>query len=120
MKRLLVVAATLALATPSAFAARARGIDLDSDRARADDAAVILNADQRYLAFQQHRVDSLNASWQLEIAKGHPQEAGMLAVEHWKAFQDERRAQAVLDNARHEFVSARERLIVDEYELQHA
>jgi hypothetical protein len=120
MKRLLVVAATLALAAPSAFAARARGIDLDTDRARADDAAVILTADQRYLAFQEHRVEMLNASWQLEIAKGHPQEAGMLAVEHWKALQDERRAQAVLDHARNEFVSARERLIVDEFELQHA
>lgn len=120
MKRLLVVAATLALAAPSVLAARARGIDLDTDRVRAEDASTILTTDQRYLAFQQHRVELLNDSWRHEIAKDHPQEAGMLAVEHFKALQDERRAEATLDHARHDFVSAREQLIVDEFTLQHA
>jgi hypothetical protein len=110
---LLGVVATLALASSSAFAAR--DIDLDADRARADDAAAILNADQRYLAFQDHRVGMLNRSWRLEIAKDHPQEAGILAVAHWKALQDERYARFVVEHARRDYVTAQEQLVADEY-----
>jgi hypothetical protein len=119
MTRLLAVIATLGIAAPNAHAASGT-IDLDGDRARTEDAAFIVTADQRYLVTQIHRADMLNASWKHEIALGHPQEAGMLAVEHWKAVQDEHRARAVLARASYDYLSAKEQLVVDEFTLQHA
>jgi hypothetical protein len=117
MTRLLAVIATLAIAMPTAHAAEGR-IDLDGDRARAEVAASIVSADQNYLVMQVHRVHMLNASWQYEIARGHTTEAGMLAVEHFKALQDERHARFVLEHASADYVDAKERLVVDEFTLQ--
>src|SRR5450432_798330 len=109
MTRLLAVIATLGIAAPSAFAAR--GIDLEGDRAHAEDAAYIVSADQNYLVIQVHRVHMLNASWQHEIALGHTREAGWLAVEHFKALQDERHARFVLAHASADYIGAREQLV---------
>jgi len=120
MTRLLaVIAATLGIAAPIAHAERG-SIDLEGDRTRAEDAASIVTADQTYLVMQVHRVHMLNASWQHEIARGHPKEAGMLAVEHWKALQAERHARFVLAHASADYIDAKERLVVDEFTLQHA
>lgn len=117
MTRLLAVIATLGIAAPTAQAAGNR-IDLDGDRVRAADAAAIVFADQNYLVMQVHRVHMLNAAWQHEIALGHTQEAGMLAVEHLKALQDERYARFVLSHASADYIDAKEQLIVDEFTLQ--
>ena len=113
MTRLLGVVATLALASSSAFAAR--NIDVDADRAKADDAAAVLTADQRYLSFQVQRVESLNRAWQREIAADHPNRAGVLAVAHFKALQDERYARSVVEHARRDYTTAQQQLVADRY-----
>jgi hypothetical protein len=119
MTRLLAAFAALALAAPSAFAAtRCAPIDIDADRTRAQEAASIVHADERFVALQQQRVDELRRAWDAAVAADHPNEAGRLAVEHWKALQLEIRGRVALQHARRDFSVAREHLLSDEYTVQ--
>jgi hypothetical protein len=120
MTRLLAAFAALALAAPSAVAAtQGPGpISIDSDRVQAQTAADIVAADQTFVALQQNRVIALKNMWDDAVKAGHPNEAGRLAVAHWKALQLEIRGRVALQHARRDFSVARERLISDEYTVQ--
>lgn len=92
--------------------------DIEKDRAATQDAAMIVRADENYLTMQTRRLNSLRDSWQHEIARNHPKEAGLLAQEHWKALQDVQFARMALQTARWDYTEAREKLVADEYALQ--
>jgi hypothetical protein len=120
MTRLLAAFAALALATPSALAA-SQGpgpVSIDSDRVQAQSAADIVSADETFVALQQNRVIALKNMWDDAVKAGHPNEAGRLAIEHFKALQIEMRGRIALQHARRDFSVARERLISDEYTVQ--
>lgn len=118
MTRLLAAFATLALAAPSALAAGSKPVDLDVSRMRAQDASSIVQADERFVALAQRRVEAYKYAWDDAVKNGHPKEAGKYAVEHWKALQVEIRGRIALDHARRDFAVARENLIADEFTLQ--
>lgn len=92
--------------------------DIEKDRAVTQDAALIVRADENYLAMQTRRLNSLRDSWQHEIARNHPKEAGILAQEHFKALQDVKFARMALQTARSDYNEAREKLVADEYAFQ--
>lgn len=120
MTRLLAVFATLALAAPSAFAGSSSPgpVSLDSERVQAQTAADIVAVDETTVALSQNRVIALKNMWDDAVKAGHPNEAGRLAVEHWKALQLEMRERLALQRARRDFSVARERLIADEFSAQ--
>jgi hypothetical protein len=119
MSRLLAAFATLALTAPSALAATSsKPVDLDVDRARAQQASSIVQADERFISLQQQRVDALKSAWDEAVRQGHPNEAGQLAVAHWNALRIEIRARVALEHARRDFSIARENLIADEFAIQ--
>ena len=120
MTRLLAAFAVLALAAPSALASSPGPgpVSIDSDRVQAQTAADIVSVDETTVALSQNRVIALKNAWDDAVKAGHPNEAGRLAVEHWKALQIEMRERLALQRARRDFSVARERLIADEYAVQ--
>lgn len=120
MTRLLAAFAILAFAAPSALAgSQGPGpVSLDSERVQAQTAADIVAADETTVALSQNRVIELKNQWDEAVKAGHPNEAGRLAVEHWKALQVEKTERLALQRARRDFAVARERLIADEFTAQ--
>ena len=120
MSRLLAAFAVLALAAPSALASsEAPGpVSIDNDRVQAQTAADIVSVDETTVALSQNRVIALKNLWDDAVKANHPNEAGRLAVEHFKAVQEEMRERAELQRARRQFSVARERLIADEFAAQ--
>ncbi|MEO6777804.1 MAG: hypothetical protein ABI467_33090 [Kofleriaceae bacterium] len=120
MTRLVAAFAALALAAPSALAADHKDslINIDHDRVHALDASAVVQAQERFVRLQEHRVVALEHLWSDAIKADAPNEAGRFAQEHWKALQIELRARVALRHARHDFSAARERLISDEYAVQ--
>ncbi|HEY0253942.1 MAG TPA: hypothetical protein VGC41_20570 [Kofleriaceae bacterium] len=94
------------------------GADIQSDRVATQDAALVVRADERFVAMQTQRVAKLNESWRHEIAMNHPKEAGILAQEHLKALHDQTFARMALRAARWDYTAAREKLVADEYAYQ--
>ncbi len=123
MSRLLAAFAAIALAAPSARAADRDPlpqIDIDHDRVQALDAAAVVARDERLVALENQRVQTLRRAWDRAVAQDHPIDAGFLAQEHFQALHDAQRAWTALSHARHEFTAAREQLVTDEYIVQHA
>jgi len=119
MTRLLAAFAALALTAPSAFAGQGPGpISVDSDRVQAQTAGDIVAVDETTVALSQNRVIALKNMWDDAVKAGHPNEAGRLAVEHWKALEIELSERLALQRARRDFSVARERLIADEFTVQ--
>lgn len=126
MTRLLAAFAAVALAGAGASAgarassARPSPRELALDRYNADQAAAIVIADERYYVSVSPRLHELETSWQREVAANHPRRAGFAAQEHFKALQVEQDARWKLMRARMDLTAAREKLILDEYQAQHA
>jgi len=120
MTRLLATFAVLALAAPRALAAPASPgpVSINSDRVEAQSAADAVSVDETTVALSQNRVIALKNLWDDAVKANHPNEAGRLAVEHFKAVQEEMRERAELQRARRQFSVARERLIADEFAAQ--
>ena len=116
MSRILAVA-VLALAAPRAHADTVT--DFHRDRMRALDAVATVDTDARVLRVQVSRVVALRTAWNTAVAGDHPNEAGRWAIAHWAALQDQRAARQQLAFARENLHVAHQRLMADEFVMQH-
>lgn len=89
------------------------------DRAIAQDAISTVEADTRDLTIVVHRAEVLRQAWQRAVDADHVKDAGRYAILHAHALRDVRIMRATLERHRTAMYAARERLIADEFVLQH-
>ena len=121
MSRILVVVLLGALTTTARADAPATPTvnTIKLDRVIVQDAMSTVEADTRDFNAAVERAEVLRQAWHRAIDAGDVKDAGRFAMLHAHALRDVRITHATLERHRDAMYAARQRLIADEFVLQH-